>query len=196
MPSPLIHTAAAATISALCLKPNKDLKTTGVGFFWMMIACNLADFDFIPGLISGDAMKFHHHPLSHNLMLPLFAAFFLSYLPLRSFPNSRISRYWIFSAAALSHPLLDATLFDPTGRCTAELCGIQLFWPFSDAKYFNVFSFFESSRLGPSVSSWSNGFNAHIILREFLIGSVAVLTAALIRKTLRRSVLASKPSPL
>lgn len=81
MPFPIIHSFAGYSIYQLPAKSNSDPS-------WKLLVlsiflANLADLDFLPGVLSGNALRFHRH-LTHSLAACLrvhdFRSFFLFFL--------------------------------------------------------------------------------------------------------------------
>lgn len=85
MPFPIIHSFAGYSIYKLSAKSNSDPS-------WKLLVlsiflANLADLDFLPGVLSGNALRFHHHS-THSLAACLrvhdFRSFFLFFLDLET----------------------------------------------------------------------------------------------------------------
>jgi inner membrane protein len=88
-----------------------------------VLAANLPDLDFLPGIVIGQPGAFHHGP-SHSIA---FAVLFGTLVG--AFAQKRRLYAFVISALLyLSHVFLDFLVDDPSFPH-----GVPLFWPFSDA---------------------------------------------------------------
>ena len=62
MPSPILHTAAAASVARLGLRERFTWRDAAL----FAALANLPDVDFIPGLLAGEPLR-HHHGITHSL---------------------------------------------------------------------------------------------------------------------------------
>ncbi len=194
LPSPLIHTAVAGAIAVITYREPSGCLSKGCEkgsqffFLFLVVAfiANLPDLDFIPGLLFGNLLQFHHHLLSHSLGLSILLAFLVSHFGLPGLPCKKSYRFWTLLLVGCSHPLLDICVYDSLGRCTPDLCGIAVGWPVISKKYFAVIPLFEAANLGVDLSSWVNWHNARVVAKEFVFGLLVVLAAIRLRRTSSR----------
>lgn len=119
MATPLGHMLAGAAATAVTCR-----RTQRRG--WLLVVGALVgaspDLDFLPGLLIGDAARFHHG-LSHSLALAVVVACLAWIVASRDRGTFAIGA----GSAYASHLLLDALSHDPSPPV-----GIPLFWPVSD----------------------------------------------------------------
>lgn len=96
--------------------------------FLVVVAANLPDLDFLPGLMVGDEGHFHRGA-SHSLLVAGLAASMLGLLLRHRLGGFRRVAGWSFLAIA-SHLVLDIIVPDPSGKGS----GIALLWPFIDVE--------------------------------------------------------------
>jgi len=123
MASPVGHSLLALSI-ALAQKNTQKLSTRLMLLF-VIVSANLADLDFLPGLLIGDMNRFHHGA-SHSLVFALSYAlicYLIWHLVHRE--NAPIVG-WLGFIAYSSHLLADYIADD-----LGAPYGIPLFWPFS-----------------------------------------------------------------
>lgn len=120
MPFPILHTYAGYAVYKLTEDKNAGFQWA-TAFFAIFLA-NLADFDFIPGVLLQDAARFHRFG-SHSIVAAICCGIFfalISYVLKKGSP----SKVFVLATAAYgSHILLD---------CYSG--GASLLWPFSDAR--------------------------------------------------------------
>ena len=133
MPTPLAHTGFALAVALGIPRSglNTGLVARQVGA--LVVLANLADVDFAPGLVTGNAVAFHHG-FTHSFLFAGLAAFAVA----RVFGLAP----WRAFACAASHPVLDWLTGEP-GADVARY-GVALFWPWparfmSDAHVFGVY---------------------------------------------------------
>ena len=134
MPSPIAHSVSGYLLAKFL--PLKQIKFPySHTWYWLtfypVLIAILADFDFIPQLITGEK---YHRGLTHSLMFALLISLILA-LP--------IAYFWKYSYRAIfcsnfllycSHLLLDC--FTEGGK------GMELLWPFSDVYLKSPIAFF------------------------------------------------------
>ncbi len=103
-----------------------------------ILAANVPDLDFIPGLIVGDLSRYHHGP-SHSLFFGVVFAIVMSI-----FCSRRLYMFLIASSLYSSHLLLDYFVRDPSFPH-----GVPLFWPFSGEYYMASFAFLRGVKYKP-----------------------------------------------
>jgi membrane-bound metal-dependent hydrolase YbcI (DUF457 family) len=122
MPSPICHTLAGCAVALILIPPG--LPQAWEAWTLCLISANLADFDFMPGLLAGRPRAFHRGP-SHSLVVGLIAAGLGAFLWTWS-PMSWLARTALIFLAYASHVVLD---------CYTPGRGILLGWPFSRRRY-------------------------------------------------------------
>jgi LexA-binding, inner membrane-associated putative hydrolase len=173
MPSPIGHTLAGCAVT-LAVMPSEMLQAWEA-WALCLVCANLADVDFIPGLLTGNPRTFHRGP-SHSLMAALVAtglgASFLTW-------SAAPWRTWaglIFLAYA-SHVALD--YFTP-GR------GVLLGWPLSRRRYQAARPWFLSVSPGRTYQDvWTKRGRRHLLRaigREVLLLSPAIAVLALAKE--------------
>jgi hypothetical protein len=144
----------------------------------LVVAGNAADFDFIPGILIGEAGLFHHGPAHSLFAAVLFGALAAPFGRWIGF--SSVRRCGVVMALAFaSHVLLDMMATDD-GRPSA----VPLFWPISSDMVHLPVSLFVAIRLDPAVDgfipSLVNAHNANALLWELVI---VIFALALTRVT-------------
>jgi inner membrane protein len=97
-------------------------------YAFAVIAANAADFDFIPGLLAGDANRFHQ--LASHSILAAVVFGLLTGLVVRGRVAKPVGLGFAAGLVYATHLLLDCLTFD--GRPPV---GIPLLWPFSDETF-------------------------------------------------------------
>ncbi|HEX9108957.1 MAG TPA: metal-dependent hydrolase [Longimicrobiales bacterium] len=97
------------------------------------VVANLPDLDFIPGILAGDAGRFHRHATHSLLATLLFALACLLWARLRrrAAPGDAIRFAWLGLLVYGSHLALDMLVATPT-----ENAGVPLFSPFLGTRYY------------------------------------------------------------
>lgn len=132
MTSPVGHTLAGLVTGG---------GATGGRFDWrwlllLVFSANAADLDFVPGMLLGDANRFHHLA-THSLAAALLYALLLALLASRfGMPVLKTALFAGFAYA--SHLLLDYFTVD-----AGEPFGMLLWWPLSDLFYISDTPFFQ-----------------------------------------------------
>jgi inner membrane protein len=163
MPTPVGHSLAGLGLYLLFNRNYnflKDLK----GFIPFFIAATAADLDFIPGLLIGEANRYHHG-ITHSMGASLIAAFIFSLL--FRLNHSFGKRTVIFSLLFLSHIFLDYFSMD-----TSFPYGVPLFWPLSERYYLSVIPVFIDIQRGNmgllfSLHNWMAAFREVLIVGPF-----------------------------
>ncbi len=167
MPTPVGHSLAGLGLYFLFNRNYnflKDLK----GFIPFFIAAAAADLDFIPGLLIGEANRYHHG-ITHSIGASLIVAFTFSLI----FQLNRGygERFLIFLSLFLSHIFLDYFSVD-----TSIPYGVPLFWPFSERYYLSSIPLFIDIQRG-NIGLLFSLHNWMAALREVLIvGPFAVIS--------------------
>jgi inner membrane protein len=147
------------------------------------------DFDFLPGLMLGDANRFHHGP-SHSLLGGLLIgglAFLFSKNYFREFDGRKY--FLLVVGTALSHGILDSFSKD-----TSLPYGVPLFWPFSPDYLISPIPLFsdvtrpgDASSLAAFMASITNRHNLFSIGLEFLF-SIMFIAAIYTLKWRRKPI--------
>jgi len=177
VPSPVAHSLAGAAVWSA--------KSTGrrwTGLAVALVAANLPDIDFLPGLASGNVNLYHHGP-THTLVA-LVAVCLAAYgvaVALHERPGPWV---WLVGLAYGSHLLLDIFTLD-----TRAPFGIPLFWPLSNLHVASpVTPFLDVQRAADPDRFWASLISAHnlrAVCRELLILGLPLLVL-LIGRTRRR----------
>ncbi|HVR72746.1 MAG TPA: metal-dependent hydrolase [Planctomycetota bacterium] len=192
MPSPIAHTLAGLGLAAAI--PSRGapaLLWAALGIF----AANAPDLDFVPGLILGDANRWHQGP-SHSLAAALALALAgggAAYLAGRGGRARAALVAALLAAGLASHLLLD--LFAEDRR---EPMGIPLLWPWSTETFKAPWVIFGAIRHGGPettlrelVAAVLSRENLAPVLREVAVLLPLLLAAAVLRRARRRGA----PSP-
>lgn len=142
----------------------------------LMAAAFIPDVDLFP-LLWGDldgANSSHQH-FTHSLLFTAAVALVLSFVASKLGCGRFLHLSPYFVASAWSHTLLDMLTED-----TREPIGIELFWPFSDARFSSPVSFFgglAKSRM-EDLLSWHN---VQVVAGEIIILTPLVFAVWLMR---------------
>lgn len=173
MPLPVGHSLMGFALYDTSKEAKQSTSWGTIALF--IIVANLADIDFLPGLILGQPNHFHHHFLSHSfgaaIMVGLIIGGYFYFMKRRSF----VASFLLFAGVYFSHIVLDFFTAD-----TSLPKGVPILWPFSETYYISPVTIFMSvHKDGASTSSFLRslfvGHNFWVILRELLV-FVPVLT--------------------
>ena len=164
MPTPIGHSLAGLLLSKtkIFVPSRSTYKSLAVA----MILANLADADFVPGLLSGNPNRFHHgltHSVGASLIVGfLFAGYFFCC-------QRRFLAPFIFATAGyFSHVVFDFFAVD-----TSMPRGIPALWPFSSEYFISPIAVFSDVRRSVSMGTFFQSlFVAHngwTVCREILI---------------------------
>lgn len=133
-------TSIGHTLAGVFLKETKIFTPAETAFKSLLVSvilANLADIDFLPGLILGNPNRFHHgitHSLGATLVAGLVFGFYF---------YAKKNQFWApfaFSGLLyLSHVALDFLTVD-----TSPPQGVPIFWPLSGEYYLSPISVFSS----------------------------------------------------
>jgi len=133
MPSPVGHSLTGYLIYRATA--GTAAEETWRTLLLYLVAANIPDLDFIPGLLVGEPGRYHHGA-SHSLGFAILFGLALS-LTLAAFKlGDRIQNFVIFFSLYFSHVLLDYLSTD-----TSFPYGVPLFWPLSNEYYIAPFAF-------------------------------------------------------
>lgn len=115
MPTPLAHTGFALALLIATGVPASGRVGTALP---LVLLANAADIDFVPGLLSGNAVAFHHG-VTHSLLFAFAAGLIVARSLRISVPLALLT--------ALSHPVLDWLTGEPGANVATY--GVALCWP-------------------------------------------------------------------
>lgn len=168
MLSPIGHTLAGCAV-ALILIPA-GLPQAWEAWTLCLVSANLADFDFMPGVLAGKPRAFHRGP-SHSVVGVIAAGLGASLWTWS--PMSWLARTALIFLAYASHVVLD---------CYTPGRGILLDWPFSRRRYQAARPWLLSVTFGATRQSlWVRSWRLlRAVGREvlFIAPAVAVLACA------------------
>jgi inner membrane protein len=137
MPSPIIHSLTGY------LMAHKTAQTQGKGLCRIVIliglaviASNLPDLDYLPGLLMGN-LKLFHHGMTHSLTFSVIFGVLMGLLLHRAWQWRFRKGFVLFSWIYASHIGLDLL-----GKDHSYPYGMQLLWPFSTEYYISPVTFF------------------------------------------------------
>jgi membrane-bound metal-dependent hydrolase YbcI (DUF457 family) len=131
MASPIGHAAVGLAVASVVVRVTG---TPGSAPLWIgaVLASGIPDLDVVFPILGFDKRRFHRN-WSHSLLviaLEIAALFWLAWIT----PGPTTGMLLAWSAALVSHPLLDVIATGPT---VARLgWGIPLLWPLSRKRYF------------------------------------------------------------
>lgn len=130
MPSPLGHLLMGYIIHDATARPAEAKRWQTMAF--ALVAANVPDFDFIPGLLIG-MPRYYHRGITHSLGFAILFALVTSLL-LRGRKRDSLGRYVVLSFGLYcSHLVLDTL---------SRSRGVPLFWPLSNDYVVAPFAFF------------------------------------------------------
>ena len=179
LPSPIAHSLAGLVVSrAQCNNAQQVARPTVVALV-AVAAANLPDADFLPGLLTGDANRFHH-AFTHSFGF-LMAVTLATFLLARAFRSAPAFWTGLVGFGVASHLLLDFFTVD-----TRPPFGIPLLWPFSNRAFLAPHPLFlDIQRSGNPAEFFQSLFSAHNFAaagREFfLVGGALLLVDFLCR---------------
>jgi membrane-bound metal-dependent hydrolase YbcI (DUF457 family) len=125
VPSPLLHGAAGAGLAGVGWRRREKLFVIVA----LIVAANVADLDLLPGLVIGDASRYHHgftHSLGAAVIAGVMAAAAATWFRLQG-----AVRFGVLVAAAFaSHVVLDMLSI---GKSAYN--AVPLFWPITNRIY-------------------------------------------------------------
>lgn len=164
MPTTIGHSLAGVLVSeAKIFMPSQSIFKT---LAFSIILANLADADFLPGLLSGNPNKFHHgvtHSVGASFIVGfLFAGYFF-------YCQRRFLAPFMFATVGYSsHVVFDFFTVD-----TSMPHGIPMFWPISSEYFISpIAAFFDVRRSASTGTFFQSLFVAHngwTVLREIII---------------------------
>lgn len=164
MPTPIGHSLAGLLLNRtkIFVPSRSTYKSLAVA----MVLANLADADFVPGLLSGNPNRFHHgftHSIGASFIVGfLFAGYF--FWCQRQF----LAPFFFAASAYSSHIFLDFFTVD-----TSLPHGIPMFWPVSSEYFISPIAVFSDVRRSFSMGTFFQSLfvthNSWTVLREIVI---------------------------
>jgi len=144
MPSPVAHSLMGFIIYGISSMSVAVQQRRLIPLF--LLAANAADLDFLPGLLIGDANRYHHG-VSHSIGFAIIFALVFSLFPilLKRDASWRWRNVPILFGLYCSHIGLD--YFATDGSFPH---GVAVFWPLSGKYYISPIAFFLDIRRSPS----------------------------------------------
>ncbi len=146
----------------------------------LVIFANLADVDFLPGLLMGNANQFHHHYFSHSLGAAIVVGFLAAFFYTRGTDRKFALNFALFFGAYFSHLILDYVTTD-----TSEPLGLPMFWPLTSKYFYSPITVFMSvHKIGASDQFFKSLLVMHnvwVVLWEAVV-FVPILTMIKIAK--------------
>jgi membrane-bound metal-dependent hydrolase YbcI (DUF457 family) len=181
MPLPIGH--ALAGIAFFQTRPGLFFKNKWHDALFLIFLANLADADFLPGLLVGFPNRYHHG-IFHSLGAALAISVAIGWIFLRKKRHP-----WRLSALVFlvfcSHLLLDFFTYD-----FAAPYGLPLFWPIANDYYIAGHPIFINITRSPhSVNFFSSLFSGHNLkaaLLEIALLGAPVLLVTIARRRLKR----------
>ncbi len=136
MPSPIGHSLMGYTVY-LAASPKKRGMRKRLLLF-SLIAANIPDLDFLPGLIMGELRRYHHGA-SHSILFSMLFGLMIGVVYKIICGDGFKKGFVLACVLYLSHIILDYFVRSP-GR------GVPLFWPFYDGYFMTsvvVFPYFD-----------------------------------------------------
>ncbi len=125
MPFPVVHAVAGYTVYQISKKQGDALNWKLA--LYCMVMGNFADLDFIPGLMIGQATRFHHgitHSFGFALIAGLAAAFLIKFFK----KKDPLKAFLVTSVAYASHVFLDIV--------NGAWKPMPVFWPLTNKTFF------------------------------------------------------------
>lgn len=183
MPSPVLHTLPAVLIGT-SFAGASSRRDRAILIGSAIIAANVPDLDFVPGILIGDPGKYHHGA-SHSLLAAVAVG-------MAGMLLARIARYphvarlgVVICLAYVSHLLLDAMApLDDAGR------GVPFFWPLMNHYFVSPIRVFMGIGLGPSrgglLESLLTPHNFMALGLEVAVVVAATVVARLVARRMRK----------
>ncbi len=177
MPTPLAHSGFALALAFAAAPGKLPAPRTTLALIFL---ANAADLDFVPGILTGQPVAYHHG-VSHSFLFAAIMTAMVTPMVTRIAPDPRRFSVWATLAAA-SHPVLDWVTGEP-GADVAKY-GVALLWPspvryMSDTHVFGAYHIDTMGLIGGVLT-----FGAVLpLLREVGFVALMVSLAAIWRRT-------------
>ena len=176
MPSPLLHSCAGAALSSAGSSRQHRVALAAA----LVVAANAPDLDLIPGLLVGDAGRYHHG-IAHSLGAAVFVGGLAAVLA-RWLRMADAARFGLLAALAFaSHLVLDMLA---TGKSVHN--AVPLLWPLSNTLMTLPLSLFpdieydlRSEHFIGSLASWRNAYAVmvELVFAAAIYAVIKVVTA-------------------
>jgi inner membrane protein len=174
MPTPVGHSLMGYIIYGISSQSVEGTQRRLIPLY--LLAANAADLDFLPGLLVGDANRYHHR-VSHSIGFAIIFALVFSLFPvlLKRDVSWRWRNFAILFCLYCSHIGLD--YFATDGGFPY---GVAVFWPVSGEFYISPIALFADIRRSPfSIDFFPSLFSLHN-LRAVSIEVLLLLPFALL----------------
>jgi membrane-bound metal-dependent hydrolase YbcI (DUF457 family) len=152
MPFPVLHSFAGYSVSRLA-SPSRHLPDWKVMAGCVFLA-NLADLDFIPGLIAGQG-DLHHHGISHSFGAAFLVALAIAAVLKAWKKTGFLKSFWVGFLAYVTHILLD--FYNGSWK------GMPLFWPLSGLRFSSPVTFLSVGEIAPLDQGGFGAFVRHFL---------------------------------
>lgn len=125
MPFPVVHAVAGYTVYQISKKQEASLNWKLA--LYCMVMGNFADLDFIPGLLIGQATRFHHG-ITHSFGFALIAGLAAAFLVKLFKKKDPLKAFLVTSIAYASHVFLDIV--------NGAWKPMPIFWPLTNKTFF------------------------------------------------------------
>lgn len=130
MPSPIGHSIISLGIYYFSKTKINKIFLEWKNLIFVLIAGNLPDIDFIPGLLKGELNKYHE-TYTHTLVFAVIVSFFV-WVVLFFFKYKKAYKIAFFSFVLIyAHIIFDIFNFD-----SRPPIGVMLFWPFTEQYFY------------------------------------------------------------
>jgi membrane-bound metal-dependent hydrolase YbcI (DUF457 family) len=168
----LLHGAAAAGLAAVGWRRRDKLFVIVA----LIVTANVADLDLLPGLVTGDASRYHHgftHSLGAAVITAVMAAAVAIWFRLQD-----AVRFGVLIAAAFaSHVVLDMLAI---GKSPYN--AVPLFWPITNRLYTLPPSIFPDIQYDPDAANFFGSLVSRANLYALLFESATVAVTAAVWK--------------
>ena len=175
MPSPLLHSAAGAALAQAGFSRTRQR----VALLVLVVAANAPDLDLIPGLLTGDAARYHHG-IAHSLGAAVLAGGAAAAAAAWWRLPGPIRWGLLVTGAVASHLVFDML---STGKGVHN--AMPVFWPLSDQGFVLPPSLFPDIEYDPAAANFFGSLlswpNTLAVLVESAVIVAAYVTGALCR---------------
>lgn len=190
MPSPIGH-SLAGLCGYMVARNNVDPPCRGWFLCGTVTLANLADLDFLAGLLLGD-LSAYHHQATHSLLAVAVVILLVGFVAGGRKLNEIGWGLWA-GGLYLSHIILDMLVNDPSPPF-----GVQLLWPFSQAYYIApITPFARFDYIDPAAGILAAVLSTHnlgTVQRELILVSPLIAVTWLLGKFCGRGYLQNRTS--
>ncbi len=175
MPSPVGHSLLGLALAAGFVLPRATFVRRHLPeLSLLLVAANLPDVDYVPGLLAGELNKYHHLH-THTLGWVVATSLVLWWVWKRIRPEADVKILLLLFAAGSSHLVADLLTAD-----TRAPYGIMALWPFSSTYFISPATLFLAPRKA-TVSEMFQLYNVRVMLVEAAWCLPLVLLGAWVR---------------